>query len=364
MADAHLYGVRTAKNKHKEISSSTSLAFSSHLSSLISKESSSTSAILHPSRPSSKSKPDLFTTHKERQSKKRTHAESESPDNVGQKHKTEEELGVGADSNDLHRSRRKMEEKAGLYAAMKRGDYVPPTDGCGRDEQGTALIDFDRKWAEREARGEDANNHDTSSGSEDEESANEQEELIDYTDELGRTRQLPRSAIARLERERRVAANFASEAESMSARPSMPTNIIYGDTVQHHAFNPDDDTAQKMAMLAEKRDREATPPDDTHYDATKEIRNKGTGFYAFSGDKEGREKEMEALEQERRETERRRKERDREKEERRKVIEERKKKVAEARGKKQADQFLDRLGFDVSAGDGAEGEKNVERQNN
>lgn len=360
MADAHLYGVRAPKNKHKEISSSTSLAFSSHLSSLISKEVTSASTTSHPSRPSSKSKPDLFTSHKERQSKKRTHAESEAPGNVGQKHKTEEELGGGADSSDLHRSRRKMEEKARLYAAMKRGDYVPPADGRGRDEQGTALIDFDRKWAEREARGEDHDNLDTSSGSEDGQSADEKEELIDYTDELGRTRQLPRSAIARLERERRIAANFATEAESMSVRPSMPTNIIYGDTVQHQAFNPDDDTAQKMATLAEKRDREATPPDDTHYDASKEIRNKGTGFYAFSGDKEGRQKEMEALEQERRETERRRKERDKEKEERRKLIEERKRKVAEARGKKQADQFLDRLGFDVGSGDGAEDGKNVE----
>ncbi|KKY26740.1 hypothetical protein UCRPC4_g01431 [Phaeomoniella chlamydospora] len=344
MADAHLYGIRQPKNKHKEISSSTSLAFSSHLASLISKESSKPSE----TRPSSaQPKSNIFTAHK-KAGTKRGFADIDDSNNVTQKHKTEEELGGSLDAADHQRSRRKMEEKARLYAAMKRGDYVTPDGGRGRDEQLSALVDFDRKWAEREARREATNDFDTSSDSEDNVSdVNNEEELFDYSDEFGRARKLSRHQIARLEREKRIAANFASDADAMSARPTMPSNIIYGDAVQHQAFNPDDDVAIKMAELAAKRDREATPPEDTHYDASKEIRTKGTGFYSFSGDKEGREREMQALEQERLETERRRKLREKEKEERRRMLEERKKKVREARGKKHADKFLEGLEVDI-----------------
>ena len=352
MADAHLYGIRAPKNKHKEISSSTSLAFSSHLSSLISKETSKPPPARPAASSTSKSKSDIFTSHNQRPSnKKRTHDDLEDG-NIAQKHKTEQDLGGSLDSNDLHRSRRKMEEKARLYAAMKRGDYVAPT-GNGRDEQSAALVDFDRKWAEREVQGDHKDTGDTSSDDDDDSNLEEdrEEELQDYIDEFGRTRRLPPSQIARLERSRRIAALSAQEVESMSARPSMPSNIIYGDTVQHQAFNPDEETTAKMEVLVEKRDREATPPDAVHYDATKEIRRRGTGFYAFSGDEEGRKREMEELERERKETERKRREREREKEERRKVIEQRKRLVQEARGKREAEKFLDGLEVDVSSGD-------------
>ena len=251
-----------------------------------------------------------------------------------QRHKTVADLGT-VDSATVHRSKRRMEEKARLYAAMKRGDYVSSANG--RDERG--LVDFDRKWAEGEARGNEGGSDATLSGSEDEASDDDQD-LVQYEDEFGRRRNGTKAEAEREARHRRVRANAAEEEERFSARPSMPTNIIHGDTVQHNAFNPDELIAERMAVIAKKRDKSATPPPETHYDADAEVRTKGTGFYGFSKDAEGRRNEMEALERERLETERARNERDTRKETRRKELEERRKLIAEQRGKAQADKFL------------------------
>jgi hypothetical protein len=307
-----LYGVKqSSKTKAKDISSSTSLAFSSSLASLISKSSKGTT-LAASSRPN-KSKPDIFTQHN-KNARKRSAVDS--IEYGEQKHTAAEDLGT-VDSATLHRSKRRMEEKARLYAAMKRGDYV--TSANGRDERG--LVDFDRKWAEREARGGD-------------------QELVEYKDEFGRRRKGTKAEAAKEERRRRIQANAADEEERLSARPTMPTKIIYGDTVQHKAFNPDEVIIERMANIAKKRDQSATPPPESHYDADVEVRTKGTGFYVFSKDEEGRRKEMEALERERFETETARKERDVRKESRRKELEERRKLIAEQRSKTQADKFL------------------------
>jgi Domain of unknown function (DUF4078) len=316
-----LYGTKKP-SKVKEISSATSLAFSSNLSSLISSSSGKTQSTGR-ARPS-KSKSDIFTAHN-KNVKKRAAADL---DDGEQKHKTRDDIG-GVDSAMLHRSKRKMEEKARLYNAMKRGEYI------GSDDRG--LIDFDRKWAEKEAQG--GKDDEDSLGS-DEDDSDGAEEFIEYEDEFGRTRKGTKAEAAREERRRRIQANAVEEEERLSARPKAPTNIIYGDTVQTHAFNPDTVIADRMAELAKKRDKSATPPPDTHYDANAEVRTKGTGFYAFSHDKEGRKQEMDALEKERLETEKIRNEREDKIEQRKREIEERRRLIAEQRSKAQADRFL------------------------
>ena len=118
--------------------------------------------------------------------------------------------------------------------------------------------------------------------------------------------------------------------------------MIFGDAIQSTAFNPDAPTATQMENLARKRDRSITPPEEVHYDASKEVKSKGVGFYAFSRDTEGRKKEMETLERERKETERGRKETEERKEKRREG-EERKKAIQKKRGEKLAERFLDSL---------------------
>lgn len=331
MADNSLYGVRQPKNKTKDLSSSTTLAFSTQLASLISNDKHATTSSGRP-RPS-KSKYDLFTAHN-KNIKKRAAADLVEDGSIEQIHKTD--IGT-VDAATLHRSKRRMEEKARIYAAMKRGDYIRPEDE-------KSLVDFDRKWAEMEARGDDRDSGD-SSGSAD--GGNDDDELVEYEDEFGRQRQGTRADIARIERARRARDNAVVEEERASARPRMPENLIFGDTVQAAAFNPDDNITQKMESLAKKRDRSATPPAESHYDATAEVRTKGTGFYGFSKDADSRKREMEALEKERQQTERGRREREEKKERRRKDLEDRRKLIREQRGRNQAEKFLSGLNVDL-----------------
>ena len=334
MPDSSLYGLPYPKPSKatKEISSSTSLAFTSQLASLIAKPTAASNTSAGRPRPA-KSKSDIFTAHN-RNTKKRAakDLDGDRPSSV----QTQADIGA-VDSATLHRSKRKMEEKARLYSAMKRGDYVPPGGDGARDERG--LVDFDRKWAEDEAAGRAAN-YETSSDSD---NGDSEEDMVDYEDEFGRQRRGTRAEAARVERRSKAQAYAVEEADRFSARPTQPSALIYGDTVQTAAFNPDEPIAAQMETLARKRDRSMTPPDEVHYDANGEVRSKGVGFYSFSRDKEGRQKEMEALERERVETERGRNEREARKEKRRAEIEARRTLIREKRGEKQADHFLDGL---------------------
>lgn len=276
-------------------------------------------------RPSRDRKDDIFRGGKQRH--KET-AKNESTNKLELK----EVAGTEEETKELARAKRRMEEKARLYAAMKRGDYVP------KENEAAPLVDFDRKWAENQEDGKE----DYSTSSDDDDDGDDKEEMIEYEDEFGRVRQVTKSEKERLERRARRGLLGAEELERMSARPSAPQNLIHGDAVQAMAFNPDD--PDKMEELARRRDRSATPPEQKHYDADWEIRTKGTGFYKFSQDEETRTAEMKGLEEERLKTEEQRKAREDQKEKRKREIEQRRRDMAERRAKRQADSFLDGLG--------------------
>lgn len=220
---------------------------------------------------------------------------------------------------------------------MKRGEYVPPAGATNKEEH--ALVDFDRKWAEKEEVGRDSSSSDP-----DEDDDPDANELVDYEDEFGRQRHGTKAEVARIQRQRNAQSHAIAELQEFSARPAPPPSLIYGDTVQTGAFNPDTNITSQMETIAKKRDRSMTPPDEVHYDASKEVRSKGVGFYNFSRDKDGRQREMAALEKEREETERGRKERDERVEKRKREIEERRRIIGEKREKKLADAFLNGLG--------------------
>ena len=227
-----------------------------------------------------------------------------------------------------------MEEKARLYTAMKRGEYIGRSD---YDERG--LVDFDRKWAESQERGDRSDDEPGSSS----DGSDTDDEEIEYLDEFGRLRMGTKSQQEKEERQQRIRSQAAREQEEMSARPSAPSGIIYGDTVQHQAFNPDQKIEEQMAAIAAKRDKSATPPPDTHYDANWEIRNRGTGFYQFSGDNEERKREQQELENQRTETEKKRQEKEDSKERRKQELEQRKNLIAAEKRKREADNFLESL---------------------
>lgn len=323
--DGALYGERKARNlKGKEISSSTTLGFTSQLSALINNSAASSSSKTAPSRPRPK-KEDIFSKHNRNTAKRAKRDLEEDSLAFAQKHTTD---GEGLDSSTWERSKRKMEEKARLYAAMKRGDVED------LDEKYT--VDFDRKWAERQGEDEEE---------EDDDDNDVEQEMVEYVDEFGRTRTGTAAEAARAQRIKAGEADMRSD--RFTARPTAPANVIYGDTIQHQAFNPDEPITAQMEALAAKRDRSLTPPPDTHFDASKEVRTKGTGFFQFSGDAEERKRQMDGLEAERLETEKKRKEREAKLEERKRMVEERRKDIASARGKRKADGFLDRLGEEM-----------------
>ena len=314
----------------KEISSSTTLSFTSHLSSLINTPNPS-STTKPPRIKLNKSKDDIFSSHN-RNTHKRAKRDLD-PDagaSFEQKHTTN---GDALESSVWERSKRKMEAKARLYAAMKRGDVEDTVDKYA--------VDFDRKWAESadaregEAISSDDGEDDASSG------------MVEYTDEFGRTRTGTASDAARAERTKRGAKEATSD--RFTARPNAPENVIYGDAIQHAAFDPDAPMVSQMEALAAKRDRSLTPPAEEHFDGGKEIRTKGTGFFQFSGDAEERKRQMEGLERERGETERKREERVSRIEERRRVVDARRAEIQQRRGKRKADDFLDQLGEELGA---------------
>ncbi|KAJ4266338.1 hypothetical protein NW762_004322 [Fusarium torreyae] len=320
--DPNLYGQRPTKKQKRDATLSSSLDFTAQLASLMSNASSNTASASR-SRSHKEGKDDIFKGTKPKRNK-----ESDGSKKLQMK----EVAGTEEETQELARARRRMEEKARLYAAMKRGDYVP------KENEAAPLIDFDRKWAQGE---EGKDNYETSSD-EDEAEADDSGELIEYEDEFGRVRQVTKAEKEKLDRRARRGLLGAEELERMSARASAPSNLIIGDTVQSMAFNPDD--PDKMEELAKKRDRSATPPLAQHYDADWEIRTKGTGFYKFSQDEGTRTAEMEGLAEERRKTEEQRRVREEQKEARRREIEKRREDMAARRAKKQADSFLDRLG--------------------
>ncbi|OIW25297.1 hypothetical protein CONLIGDRAFT_87983 [Coniochaeta ligniaria NRRL 30616] len=293
--DPNLYGQPPPKKQKKEMALSSSLDFTSQLTSLLSKPPTTQPAqsASHGRPRPSKSKTDaLFASAKV----KRTPGARQPNPDTDTKLTLRSPTTTEEDKSAHAAARRKMEEKARLYAAMKRGDYVP-----GREGEAAPLVDFDRKWAE--AQGSSApsseDDHDSASSDDDEKRP---EEMVEYEDEFGRLRTATRSQYETYQRRLARGLHASAELEIMSARPAAPSNIIYGPTVQAEAFVAEDEV--RMEELARKRDRSATPPEARHYDAQAEIRNRGTGFYAFSKDEERRKEEMEGLKAERERTER------------------------------------------------------------
>ncbi|ESZ91072.1 hypothetical protein SBOR_8535 [Sclerotinia borealis F-4128] len=330
----NLYNFKKPKlhgSSAKELSSSTNLAFSSTFSSLLASNAPSSTTTRGRPRPS-KTKEDIFKTHNKGTKKRAAKDLADDENGYTQINKS----GEGTDDNTLHRSKKRLTEKAKIYSRLKRGEHHGPENE--NEEEG--LVDFDRKWVEGGEKDDDHYSDDSFGGQASD------SEIVEYEDEYGRLRRGTQAEKSRMERRQTQRLLGAEELERMSARPAMPSQLIYGDTIQAQAFTStlDAETERKMEELARKRDRSATPPDQKHYEADTEIRSKGQGFYSFSKDEGLRGEEMANLEKMRRETERGRREREEGKEKRKREIEERRRVLGEKRAKKHADAFLEGLG--------------------
>ena len=322
--DPNLYGQRPSKKQKRDGCSINSLDFTAQMTALIS-DGTSSSALRSRSRPGAKE----TTIHS---GKKSAESCKETREKAGRGLRLKEGQSNKEELAELDRSRKMMEYKARMYSALKRGDYVP------KDSEPAPLVDFDKKWAE--ANDEEDRYDDPSCSEEDGD-----DEVIEFEDEFGRTRQGTQAEKEKIERRKQRGLLGVEELEKISARPTAPQGLIYGDTVQTMAFNPDE--PDKMEELARKRDRSQTPPEIKHYDADTEIRDKGVGFYKFSKDENVRKKEMEALAQERRTTEGQHGARDEKKAARQREIQDRRKAIETRRAKRMADSFLDVLAADI-----------------
>ncbi|KAK6838523.1 protein of unknown function DUF4078 [Aspergillus parasiticus SU-1] len=340
-----LYGIPRSKltsQSQSSAPSSSTLAFTTALSSLINKDA-DTSTRGRP-RPSKTNKSDIFA-RPNKGAQKRAAADLRD-DDTHQTHQRSQDIG-GVDTATLHRSKRRMEEKARMYEDLKKGMYLAAGSDSEEETQDEylarlrrrekeGLVDFDQKWADAQ-RGKGSG----SEGEEDDEDDDENASIVSYEDELGRTRRGTRAEAAHAARLKEEESERGDAKERW--RPSRPDNLIYGAAVQAEAFNPDAGLAAQMSYLAKRRDRSPTP-EETHYDADAEVRNRGTGFYAFSKDENARRQQMEELMNARDETQREREIRRERKAERERVKDERRKKIGELRSKRQAEMFLAKLG--------------------
>jgi len=109
--------------------------------------------------------------------------------------------------------------------------------------------------------------------------------IVEYQDEFGRVRSAPRSTIPQ----------HLLPKDIDDDDPS----IIYNPVEHYPVYQP---SADRVAEI-EKEYAEENNPLNLHYDASKEVRAKGAGFYQFSGDDESRQRQMEELRLAREETE-------------------------------------------------------------
>ena len=170
-------------------------------------------------------------------------------------------------------------------------------------------------------------------------------QLVETTDELGRTRWVRKSQLAKEAAEAPRgsviddgALPFYSTDIHLASQslPSQNTNTYYGDQREFHVYEP---TPEEIAERRKKLNLDA--PLNAHFDSTKEVRNRGAGFIQLSGDEETRRKQMEELMSERKETEIEREKREvegdaqtrrnKEVEERKRLVEEKKRQILEKR---------------------------------
>ncbi|KAL9551428.1 hypothetical protein MBANPS3_004272 [Mucor bainieri] len=186
--------------------------------------------------------------------------------------------------NVLQRSREQLEKKARLYEAMRSGEALDPYDD-DQDEEKRPLVDFDRKYfQERElekqkeaaAAQKKRKRHDNKDDDDDDD---QDDPWVEFEDEFGRTRIIRRSELPSTEQQQ-----------------------------QHHRHSDDSDydseeEENKAYLIAQQRYKAADRSDMDHYEADREIRTKGVGFYQFSKDEQERRAQMDKLNRLRTETE-------------------------------------------------------------
>ncbi|CAO1616537.1 unnamed protein product [Parajaminaea phylloscopi] len=184
---------------------------------------------------------------------------------------------------------RALERKASLYHDLSRGlsGGVQEEDLRG-DGKFAGLVDWDTKM---ESKRHGTGVEDTSSDevSDTEARWSDTEELVEYQDDLGRTRKVPRN---------RVPLEYVMQLQQQQVdEPDQPENVMYGPQA-HFPLLVDQARGERQRRKVEQQ-REK----NQHFNAAHEVRNRGAAFYGFSEDESARAAQMEDLAEERKQTE-------------------------------------------------------------
>ncbi|KAL1706774.1 hypothetical protein EV121DRAFT_200556 [Schizophyllum commune] len=198
--------------------------------------------------------------------------------NKGVKSRAERDLQMEAvDRPTLESSRARLEEKARIYDKLKRGQ----TAGLDSAHYDALLVDFD-------AKGYEAHSDDEDESLTVPRAPDENDPIVEYVDELGRTRTARKSEVPR---------EFMYQFEEGGEEDSDEDLVIRNPEGFFPTYHP---TEERVAQI-EKDFAEQTKVEG-HYDARGENRARGAAFYAFSQDEEERKRQMEELKAARDET--------------------------------------------------------------
>ncbi|KAI9061043.1 hypothetical protein FKP32DRAFT_1667775 [Trametes sanguinea] len=200
----------------------------------------------------------------------------------------------------LESARAILERKAKVYDKLRKGK----SGGLNEKQYDALLVDFEQKAIDShfESDSDDVDESltvpegDASVQSVDIHIWRQNDLVIEYEDEFGRVRTARRSEIPR----HRLPKEEKEEEEDFEC-----VHVLHDNPVNHFpTFGPSQERIEKIrAEFAEENN-----PLNIHYDASREVRAKGAGYYQFSADEETRQKQMEELRKVREETERVRKE--------------------------------------------------------
>ncbi|KAL6299858.1 hypothetical protein BKA93DRAFT_753106 [Sparassis latifolia] len=184
-------------------------------------------------------------------------------------------------------ARANLEHKAHVYEQLRKGKSAGLSDA----QYDTQLVDFDQKAIDHYESDDDDVDESLIVPKAPENEADDP--IVEYEDEFGRVRTARRSEVPR---------------EALQRQDEVENNddpYVIHDPVNHFPiYEPD---AERVARIAEEL-AESESAAAAHYDASKEVRATGAGFYQFAGDEETRERQMRELRAAREETERARQE--------------------------------------------------------
>ncbi|KAA1467474.1 hypothetical protein DENSPDRAFT_877344 [Dentipellis sp. KUC8613] len=183
-----------------------------------------------------------------------------------------------------------LKRKAEMYDRLHRGEFDHLTD----KQFDNLLVDFTAKPPVEFSSGSDDDDEDEDESATVPQPPAQDDPVIEYEDEFGRMRSAPRSQIPPHLLPKPMRTEGPDDGDEGVVLEN-PTNFF-------PVYEP---TADRVAAIQEAAAEENNPL-NVHYDADREVRAKGAGFYQFSGDEETRRKQMEELKAAREETEKKR----------------------------------------------------------